>query len=132
MNHPTNDWRVRMALEHFFRWNSFGLTFLVVAFVLVFWFGYLMRRPCRLSDCFAFLAAAFFPSCLGVFGAAVTWAQELFRSTWAGGGPGSYPGVPAWVETANEEFCLCLITGISLTCLFVPLSVVAILVRRPK
>jgi hypothetical protein len=109
--------------------GSFGPIFVFVAITLATWLLYLMFRPRPRSDYFACLAATFYPTCLGLLGASLGIVQVFYELGYYGR---FGPVDPAAQVGAMMQTLLCLLVGTSMSCVFMPLGVLVILIRKPK
>jgi hypothetical protein len=112
----------------FYQLGFFGPIFLLIASILVVWLWILIFRTRPLSDYLAFIAATLYPSFLAFFGGSLS-AVHLFRAL---GDNGIANPEPALIAGYIGEMLLTLIYGTALTCIFLPLGIVVLLVRRPK
>jgi len=108
----------------------FSPIFVLVASILTVWLCILFFRTRQLSDYFAYLAATLYPLLLGISGAALSAVHVLHEL--GNNGIASPTQHPYLLAFALGQFLLRLITGSLLTCLFFPLGILVLLIRRPK
>jgi hypothetical protein len=113
----------------FLQIGSFGPIFVFVAIILAAWLLYLIFLPRPLSDYFACLVATFYPTCLGLLGASLSMVQVFYE---LGDNGTAYPGNPAGLAGAIGHTLLCLIVGTGLTCFFMPVGLLVLLLRKPN
>ena len=108
----------------------FGYLYVLIGLTLLIWFGILIFRSQSLSNHCAYIASTLFPLVLGIAGAA-TGTRHLFTLIGLQGIP---PGIDSdvVVESALYEILFQLYCGSILTCLFFPLGILALLIRKPK
>jgi len=103
----------------------------LLAIALTVWLIILFVRIRPLSEHIAYIAATLYPFLLGILGGTlgvVHWVKILGNQGIADPGY-SYPALLA--QTIGE-ILLRVIGGTALTCLFFPLGILALLIRKPK
>ena len=114
----------------FYQLGIFTPLFLLISILLVIWLWILIFRIRPLSDYFAYIAATLYPFLLGIFGSiwsAIHYFHEL-------GNNGGFGPVSPGLVLARDigEMSVRLLGGSFLTCLFFPLGILVLLIRRPK
>jgi hypothetical protein len=107
----------------------FSVFFILVAIILAASLVVLFRRVRPLGEHLAYVAATFFPFVLGFLGGSLS-LTHFFR-VFASGSVGPGPPGEMMARCLGEMF-LRLECGSALTCIFLPLGILALLVRRPK
>jgi hypothetical protein len=107
----------------------FGPIFLVIATTLVIWLGILFFRARPLLDYYVFIAASFYPLLLGISGGSLAIIQFYHDLPERGNVPA---GVPVNLATDLGHFFLRSICAGSLTCFFLPLGILALMLRKQK
>jgi hypothetical protein len=125
---PADPYHPMRLGDYIFPLGIIGIIFLVVAIVLTAWLWILMVRSRPLSDYVAYLAATSFSSFLGLFGGAIR-AITVFRTL---GNNGMATPEPAMLAGNIGEILQMLIGGFGLTCFFLPLGVLVLVIRKPK
>jgi len=106
--------------------------FLLVSIILIIWLGILFFRTRPLSDYCAYIAATLYPLLLGFMGA--SWSLIHFFYDLGNHGISDPAPVSQGLALARdaEEIVLRLCSGSLLTCIFFPLGILLLLIRRPK
>ena len=121
-----NQWTILDMLNQM---GNFSPILALVAAVLSVWLCILFFRTRPLSDYFAYIAATLYPILLGVAGSALSAVHVFYE---LGENGMANPGHPDLLAHAISQLLLRLITGSLLTCIFFPLGILVLLIRRPK
>jgi hypothetical protein len=108
----------------------FSTIYVLLAFSLTAWFVVLILRVCSLSNHCAYIGATLIPLLFGFMGA-LSGALHL---TTLVGVYGIAQGIDTDVAVTFRirEILIWLYCGSLLTCIFFPLGIMALLIRRPK
>jgi hypothetical protein len=113
-------------VQLFYQLGICGPLFVLMTIILMIWLSILFFRARPQSDYFAFIAATLYPLLLGLAGSSMG-LREFLHVLGSSGIAG-----PSAIWDFVEEALAPLSYGSLLTCLFFPLSVVVLLIRRPK
>jgi hypothetical protein len=109
----------------FFQLGFLGLIFVLVALVLLAWLIVLFLRERPMLEHFAYIAATTYPFFLGILGGSLSAAHLI----WELGNNGISNPEPRLLAQCLAELLWRLIVGSGLTCLFLPLGILALLLR---
>jgi hypothetical protein len=107
----------------------FSVFFILIALLLTAWLTLLFLRVRPLGEHLAYIAATLYPFVLGFLGASLSAVHVMYEL--GNNGIANPVLSPALLAGAIGELLLRLIFGSALTCLFLPLGVLALLIRLP-
>jgi len=106
--------------------GNIGFIYVLMLIILIVWFFLLLLRVRPLSEHIAYLAATVYPFFLGIFGST---SYALYRLLTLGNSGLANPSSLASEYTIMSRL---LFYGSLLTCLFFPLGILVLLIRKPK
>jgi hypothetical protein len=103
----------------------------LIAIILTIWLFLLFFRTYPLSVYIAYTAATLYPLLLGILGSVVV-LNHFARDLGDNGVADPNFSRPLLIATDIARFIYCLGCGSLLTCIFFPLAILTLLIRRPK